>query len=140
MLVHATTVDISGCGVLLLGAPGTGKSDFALRLIADGALLVADDQTEVEIVDGAFRASAPRIISGRVEARGIGLVRAPVKAATGLKLAVQLIPTTPDRMPQPRTWSLPGIPEPRVPLVELQPFEASAAVKLRLALAVVPNA
>jgi HPr kinase/phosphorylase len=140
MLVHGTTVDISGCGVLLMGAPGAGKSDLALRLIAEGALLVADDQTEVEIVDGALRASAPGTISGLMEARGIGLVRAPVKAATRLRLAVQLVQSAPERMPQPRTWSLPGFSDPRVWLVELMPFEASAPVKLRLALSVVPNA
>lgn len=140
MLIHATTVDISGWGVLLLGAPGAGKSDLALRLIADGALLVADDQTVVEMVDGYLRASAPANISGLVEARGVGLVRTPVKAATRLRLAVQLVQAAPERMPQPRTWSLPGQADPRVALVELQAFEASAPAKLRLALAVVPNA
>ena len=45
MLVHATTIDIAGLGVLVMGASGSGKSDLALRLIAAGALLVADDQT-----------------------------------------------------------------------------------------------
>lgn len=140
MLIHGTTIDISGCGVLLLGPSGAGKSDLALRLIADGALLVADDQTLVEIVDGYLRASAPGIISGLIEVRGVGLLPAPVKAATRLRLAVQLVDSPPERMPEPRTWSLPGHVEPCVPLTALAPFEASALAKLRRALAVVPNA
>ncbi len=140
MLVHATTIDISGCGVLLLGSPGAGKSDLALRLIADGALLVADDQTSVEIVDGFLHASVPGNIAGLIEVRGVGVVRAPLKAATRLRLAVQLMQVVPERMPEPSTWSLPGSAEPRVPLVALMPFEASAPMKLRRALVVVPKA
>jgi len=140
MLVHATTVDLAGCGVLLLGESGAGKSDLALRLIAEGALLVADDQTLVEIVEGALRASAPRIISGLIEVRGVGLRHAPVKAATRLHLAVHLASIVPERMPQPSAWSLPGSGQPNVPFVTLLPFEASAPAKLRRALAFVPNA
>jgi HPr kinase/phosphorylase len=32
-LVHGTCLVIGGCGVLILGASGSGKSDLALRLI-----------------------------------------------------------------------------------------------------------
>ena len=44
MLVHGTCVELFGLGVLLRGPSGCGKSDLALRLIDDGARLVADDQ------------------------------------------------------------------------------------------------
>ena len=140
VLVHATTVDIGGCGVLLMGASGAGKSDLALRLIAEGALLVADDQTVVEVMGDLLRASAPGTISGLIEVRGVGVVRAPVKAATRLSLAVRLVSSAPERMPEPGTWSLPGLARPSVPLVTLMPFEASAPAKLRRALIFVPNA
>ena len=140
MLVHATTIDIAGCGVLLLGEPGAGKSDLALRLIAEGALLVSDDQTCVEPVDDELRAFAPSTISGQIETRGIGVVRVAIKAATRLRLVVVLSANIPERMPQPSTWSLPGREHLRLPLVELSPFEASATAKLRQALAVVLNA
>ena len=133
MLVHAATVDIAGIGALILGAPGAGKSDLALRLMADGALLVADDQTLVQVRGDELWASAPEKIAGLVEARGIGIVPAAIKRATRLRLAVQLSDAT-ERMPERRTWSLPGA-EPRIPLIELRPFEASAPAKLRLALA-----
>ena len=43
-LLHASCVELSGTGVVLLGPPGSGKSDLALRLIDGGARLVADDR------------------------------------------------------------------------------------------------
>lgn len=140
MLVHATTVDIAGLGVLILGESGAGKSDLALRLIADGALLVADDQTEVEAAGEGLRASAPKPIVGLIEARGVGIVRAATKRATRLRLAVSLIVTVPARMPESRTWSLPGEVKPLIPLIELGAFEASATEKVRRALTAVPDA
>jgi hypothetical protein len=72
--------------------------------------------------------------------RGVGIARAPIKRATRLALAVQLVDSPPERMPEPRTWSLPGTSAPAVPLIELVPFEASAPAKLRATLAFVPNA
>ena len=79
MLVHATTLDIAGLGVLILGASGVGKSDLALRLIADGALLVADDQTLVEARGDELWATAPATIAGLIEARGVGIVPTGIK-------------------------------------------------------------
>src|SRR5947207_2280429 len=56
--VHGTCVAIDGEGVLLRGRPGSGKSDLALRLIDGGALLVADDQTELSRRGDAIAAAA----------------------------------------------------------------------------------
>jgi serine kinase of HPr protein (carbohydrate metabolism regulator) len=137
MLVHATTVDIAGFGVLILGVPGAGKSDLALRLIADGALLVADDQTAIEVRGGELWATAPGKIAGLIEARGVGIVSAATKRGTRLALAVQLS-AAPERMPESRAWSLPGSAV-AIPLIELAPFEASAPAKLRFALAARPG-
>jgi serine kinase of HPr protein (carbohydrate metabolism regulator) len=133
MLVHATTLDIAGLGVLILGASGAGKSDLALRMIADGALLVADDQTLVDVRGDGLWASAPEKIAGLIESRGVGIVSVATKRATRLALAVQLTATA-ERMPERRSWSLPGSAV-AIPLVELNPFEASAPAKLRFVLA-----
>lgn len=140
MLVHATTVDIAGLGLLILGPSGAGKSDLALRLIARGALLIADDQTDVMPVDGGLRARGPAPIAGIIEARGLGIVRAATKRGTRLRLAVELVQRAVERMPEPKTWSLPGLENPRIPVIELEAFEASAAEKALLALAAVPDA
>jgi serine kinase of HPr protein (carbohydrate metabolism regulator) len=140
MLVHATTIDVAGLGVLILGASGAGKSDLALRLIGRGALLVADDQTEVAVVGSALRASAPASIEGLIEARGVGIAAAPRKRATRLALAVALIETSAERMPEPRAWSLPGMENPRIPLIDLDAREVSAAEKVCIALQAVPEA
>ena len=134
MLVHATTVDIAGLGVLILGPSGAGKSDLALRLIAEGALLVADDQTFVEVLERALWARAPVQIAGLIEVRGVGIGPAPTKAASRLRLAVAFS-DAPERMPVQRSWTLPGT-KADIPMIELNPFEVSAPAKLRFALAV----
>ena len=48
VVLHASCVELSGTGVVLLGPPGSGKSDLALRLIDGGARLVSDDRLAVE--------------------------------------------------------------------------------------------
>ena len=136
MLVHATTLDIASLGVLILGASGTGKSDLALRLIADGALLVADDQTSIDVRGGELWATSPAKIAGLIEARGVGIVPVAIKLGTRLVLAVEFA-ALPARMPEWRSWSLPGVAV-GIPLIELSPFEASAPAKLRFALSQPP--
>jgi serine kinase of HPr protein (carbohydrate metabolism regulator) len=131
-LVHATCVDIAGLGVLILGSSGAGKSDLALRLIAEGALLVSDDQTAVAVDGETLRATAPAQIKGLIEVRGVGIGPAAVKLGTRLALAVQSTDQV-ERMPERGTWSLPGTAV-AIPLLALNPFEASAPAKVRFAL------
>ena len=111
-----------------------------MRLIAEGALLVSDDQTLITIENEAMFARAPARLEGMIEARGVGIVRVPTKAWTRLALAVELASNRIERMPEGATWSLPGEGSPRIPLVAFNPFEASAGAKLRLALISVPIA
>lgn len=134
-LIHATTVQLGAHGVMLLGESGAGKSDLALRLIGEGALLVSDDQTRLTLVDGRLMASAPQTIAGRIEARGVGILPAPQVEAAAVRLAVQLTRSPIERMPQSTGWTPPGVAgAPQIPLIELAPFEPSATVKLRWAL------
>jgi HPr kinase/phosphorylase len=130
--LHATCVAIGARGVLLLGASGTGKSDLALRLIDRGALLVSDDGVEVRAEDGQAIATAPATIAGRMEIRGLGIVETPVMPDVPIALCIAL--ASPERMP-PETLparEVAGIP---VPILTLDPFEASAAIKVERALA-----
>ena len=69
--IHASCVAIGGKGVLLLGDSGAGKSDLALRLIDEGARLVADDRAE--LYRRARRTLRPR---ARIHRRADGDARA----------------------------------------------------------------
>lgn len=127
--IHGTAVAIGGRGVLLLGPSGSGKSDLALRLIDRGATLIADDQVELEARDGRLLACALATIHGRIEVRGVGLHDVATELAP-IALVVDLS-RSPERLPEPETQVLEGI---EVPVVALAPFDASAPIKVELAL------
>ena len=135
VLVHASCVDIAGAGVLLVGASGAGKSDLALRLIVEGAWLVSDDQTVLDADGARWVARAPETIAGLLEVRGGGILRAPRKTATVLRLAVALTGDPVERMPEPCWWHPPGAELPRLPLLVLDSHTASAPAKVRITLA-----
>jgi serine kinase of HPr protein (carbohydrate metabolism regulator) len=128
--VHATCVDFGHAAVLLRGPSGAGKSDLAIRLIDRGALLVADDQVELEARRGELWARPPEALAGKIEARGLGIMELPHVAKARVRLVVDLAPKEAiARLPEPAVCELEGV---RLPLVRLTAFEASAASKLRL--------
>ena len=127
--VHGTTVEIEGSGVLLLGEPGVGKSDLALRLIEHGALLVSDDQTIINLHKGGLWAFAPEPIEGQIQIRQIGIQHVPFVKHSPLLFAVQLTLDSVDRMPEGQTFSLM---DKEIPLYFLHPHEASTPAKIRL--------
>ena len=134
--IHASCVAIGRRGVLLLGASGAGKSDLALRLIDQGAVLVADDRTLLRVEKGALRARAPESIRGLLEIRGLGIVAWPARPAVRIALAVRLGPEG-ARLPAPRFYQPPAPlkPQVRVPEIRLDARLASAPAKVRAALA-----
>lgn len=109
-LIHGTAVAVGDRGVLITGAPGTGKSGLALEMIALGARLVADDAVLVAARDGVLTARAPDAIAGRIEARGIGLLRLPAHGPAGLALHVDLDTAETARLPAPHHLHLAGLP------------------------------
>jgi serine kinase of HPr protein (carbohydrate metabolism regulator) len=130
--LHASCVQIDGVGIVLLGPSGAGKSDFALRLIDAGALLVADDQLQVEAGETGLVGRPAEALAGLLEVRGIGILRLPYCRVSPLGLVVELDGAKPlVRMPQPATYRLLGT---ELPLLHLDPGAASADAKLRLAL------
>jgi HPr kinase/phosphorylase len=130
--MHATAVAIDGKAVLLRGPSGSGKSDLALRLIDAGARLIADDQSELRRCGDGLLVRAPASIAGLFEVRGLGILRLDALAEAPVGLVADLMTADRiDRLPPRRGATILGI---AVPLIEIAPFEASAAAKLRLAL------
>jgi serine kinase of HPr protein (carbohydrate metabolism regulator) len=142
--LHGSTVAVGDAGVILLGRPGAGKSDLALRLIdqpgcgTSGVLrethLVADDQTRVRRDGTRLLASAPPALHGLLEIRGLGIVTVPPAAEVELRLAVQLGPAG-------EIERLPDLAESRIeilgialPLIRIDPDRASAPARIRAAL------
>jgi RNase adaptor protein for sRNA GlmZ degradation len=135
---HGTVVAFEGRGVLLRGAPGAGKSDLALRLIALGAELVADDQVDLRPEAAGLVARVPPAIAGLIEVRGLGIRSLPFRAEAILALAVDLVaPDQVDRLPEPAAVQLEGC---EIALLSLDPFATSTPLKLMLALGLSPTA
>jgi len=106
---HASCVAYDGRAVLILGASGRGKSALALKLMALGAQLVADDRTVLTRQDMRVMADAPPNIRGRIEARFVGILNGRPAGASPLRLIVDLDQTEIDRLPPQRSKNLMGI-------------------------------
>ncbi|MGO4853881.1 HPr kinase/phosphorylase [Phaeovulum sp. W22_SRMD_FR3] len=100
---HASCVAVAGCGILILGASGRGKSSLALEFMAWGADLIADDRTilrrQPATTGDSVWACAPAAIHGRIEARGIGILSAKALSGAKLALVIDLDRTETERLP-----------------------------------------
>ena len=129
ILTHATCVAIGEVGVLLRGPSGSGKSDLALRLIEEGAKLVADDQVVLSEIAGSLLASAPRILRGKIEARGCGILVFPYKEFVSMRLVIDLVQRDKiPRLPEPACCYFVGR---ALPLYRLHAFDSSCSAKVR---------
>ena len=139
--LHGTVVALGGAGVLLRGLSGAGKSDLALRLLADGWQVIADDRVLLSPREADLIATAPATLAGLLEVRGIGVIRLEDTQrldAAPLRLVVDLVPTREEiaRMPEQEFFRHAAI---GTPLIRLYPFDASATARLTMALAVALN-
>jgi HPr kinase/phosphorylase len=97
--LNATAIALEGQGLLLLGAPGAGKSSLALSLMALGAGLISDDGVRLRITDRPML-ERPAQSPDLIEARGVGLLHGgPVVPAAPLSLVVDLDRPEPARLP-----------------------------------------
>ena len=109
LLLHATAVAVDDQAVLIEGASGSGKSALALALMAFGAVLVADDRVLLQIAGGNLIATPPATIAGRIEARGMGILKARHREDVRVALSVDLDRQETDRLPPRRSKNLLGI-------------------------------
>ena len=107
-ILHATCVAVEGRGLLIIGPSGTGKSGLALRLLSLGASLVADDRTELSVTTGRLIARCPGPIRGLIEARGVGVLRAPAVAEAEVALVADLGQAEDQRLPPARRITILG--------------------------------
>lgn len=126
--IHATSVSLDSKGILLIGPSGSGKSDMALKLIANyGAKLVSDDRTDITQKGNVIYASAPENIKGLLEVRGVGIINVKNKSRATVKAVFELTSEKIERYPVPQKYQLLGV---ELPFFKINPFEASASAKI----------
>jgi serine kinase of HPr protein (carbohydrate metabolism regulator) len=120
-------------GVLIEGPSGSGKSDLALRCLARGFRLVADDRTLLWTCEGRLYGRAPAPIAHLIEARGLGVVPEPARPMAEVHLIARCLHPSEgqERLPDPATRTLLGVVR---PLIAVRALEASAPEKLAHAL------
>ncbi len=72
--VHASLVDVYGCGLLLMGRSGIGKSEIALDLVERGHRLVADDVVIATRKTDLVIGTGTDLVQHFMEIRGLGLI------------------------------------------------------------------
>lgn len=106
--LHASTVVLNNKAVAICGPSGSGKSALALELLSLKATLLADDITWLNASPQGLTASCPPAISGRIEARGVGILNATPSGPKPLHLVIDLGAPEADRLPNPKTIILLG--------------------------------
>jgi len=96
---HSTCVSVDGVGILIVGPSGSGKSTLAMKLIALGAFLGDERGITVE--------RPPNLPMG-IEARGIGILRAPMTENARLGLIVDLGKKETERLPEQQAVNIMG--------------------------------
>lgn len=115
---------IGESGVLIRGAPGTGKSSLALALIEASARqgrfarLIGDDRLMLGVAGNRLVARPHPAIAGMIERRGLGLTPAEALAGGVIRLLVDLTHDETARLPEPEAMvaTLNGITLPRLNL------------------------
>ena len=117
-------------GVLIEGPSGSGKSDLALRALAAGFRLVADDRVELWVSAGRVFGRSPEALAGLMEARGVGILSLTPRPLAEVALVARCA-VRPERLPEPQATEILGL---ALPVVEIAASEASAPAKLSRAL------
>ncbi|MBL8667287.1 MAG: HPr kinase/phosphatase C-terminal domain-containing protein [Rhodospirillales bacterium] len=135
--LRGTCVAVDGAGVLLRGPSGAGKSDLALRLMAAGGRLIADDYTCVTRDGDTLVATAPAALCGLLEVRGIGIIRIEAEPQALLVAVVDLVPrASVERLPAVAEEQVLGVP---LPYFQLDAFDCSAVARVRIVVGIARN-
>lgn len=126
--VRATALAMSAGALLIVGAPGSGKSGLAAQFLrTEKAGLIADDIAVCLQGSAGPIVSAPRNAPALIELRGIGLLPVTLAPATPLRAVVFLSPSR-ARLPETEDVTLLGTP---IEVVR-HPYRHDAAAKIAL--------
>lgn len=129
---QAGCVAIGGRGLLIEGAPGSGKSSLSLALIDRGALLVGDDGILLAAEADRLIASPHPNILGKLEVRNLGLVDMAASPPVPVALVIRLDLGAPRFIESPESIIIAGI---ALPLIRLYPGSPVLALRAEMALA-----
>ena len=128
---QAGCVAIGGRGILIEGAPGTGKSSLALALIDRGAAFVADDGVLLDVDGDRLIARPHPRTRGLLEVRNLGLLHFPCSDHAQVALVIALDAGAPRYPEGPDTVTIGTIALPRL---RIWPQDHPPAIKAELAL------
>ena len=128
---QASCVAIGRRAIMIVGAPGSGKSSLALALIDRGGVLIGDDSVMLDARDGQLIASPHPNTRGLIEVRNIGLIAMPVCEAAPVALLLRLDEEAPRYVEAAGSAAIAGI---TVPMLALWPGSPVLAIKAELAL------
>lgn len=131
---NATSIFFQGCGILITGKPGSGKSSLALALLDKGAQLISDDITCLNVCDRKLMALPPSLIAGGLEVRGLGLVSIPnsLKKPVQIHMLIELNEGKSERCPADFQYvSVHGI---KIPAFQFKMFEFALTNKVIMAI------
>jgi serine kinase of HPr protein (carbohydrate metabolism regulator) len=130
---QASCVAISGRGILISGAVGSGKSSLAMGLIDRGAVLVGDDGVMLQQKSGQLIAASHPETLGLIEVRNLGLLTLPFVAQCQIALHITLDMAAPRYISEAEHIELYGISIPTIgfwPQSPILPIKAEMALQL----------
>ena len=129
--VHGSAVAWCGRGILLLGAPGSGKTSLLLQLLAAGGQLVADDLIRLDRCGSTLRVAAAGA-PGLIELRGNRIFRTTTTAGVQVSLCVELnAGSAAERLPESAVTRVAGV---ELPVLRVACGAADGAAQVLMAL------
>ena len=130
--LHSTSIVIEDIGVLIIGEPGAGKSDLAMRLIDSGATLISDDLTICKKINNSILyLYTPPEIKGLIEIKEEGLLTVPYIDGIKLSLVVELSNDNVSDQSENCSCKIMGVRIPKI-IVNSKSSELAANVKIKL--------
>jgi len=131
---HCCALEISGKGILIEGASGSGKTSLMMGLLEKAKLenvdasFICDDQAILNVQDDVLIANAPKAIAGKLELHGYGIIDSANISSTRISLVVRILPDeTIERMPDDKFTLVCDI---RLPLIETPARHEKQAIRI----------